>query len=66
MENLEPLQIRLATTDDIPALRQLIEASVRGLSVDHYSSRQIESALQEVFGVDTQLILDETYFIAEI
>lgn len=65
MENHEPLQIRLATTDDIPALRQLIEDSVRGLSVDHYSSRQIESALREVFGVDTQLILDETYFIAE-
>ena len=39
---------------------------MRGLSVTHYSARQIESALQEVFGVDTQLILDETYFIAEL
>ena len=60
------MHIRLATTEDIPALRQLIDDSVRGLSVTHYSARQIESALQEVFGVDTQLILDETYFIAEI
>src|SRR5688572_13971013 len=60
------MHIRLATTEDIPALRQLIDESVRGLSVTHYSARQIEFALQEVFGVDTQLILDKTYFIAEI
>ena len=60
------MQIRLATIDDIPALKQLIEDSVRGLSVSHYSAQQIESALQEVFGVDTQLILDGTYFIAEV
>ena len=66
MQNLGPVRIRLATIDDIPALRQLIEDSVRGLSVAHYSAQQIESALREVFGVDTQLILDETYFIAEI
>ena len=66
MEDLEPVQIRLATLDDIPALRQLIDDSVRGLSVTHYSKQQIESALREVFGVDTQLILDGTYFIAEI
>ena len=39
---------------------------MRGLSVTHYSARQIEGALREIFGVDTQLILDETYFIAEI
>lgn len=66
MSNLEAVRIRLATIGDIPALRQLIDDSVRGLSVTHYSARQIESALQEVFGVDTQLILDETYFIAEV
>ena len=66
VQNLEPVRIRLATTYDIPALRQLILDSVRGLSVTHYSARQIESALQEVFGVDTQLVLDETYFIADI
>ena len=59
------MQIRLATIDDIPALSQLIDDSVRGLSVTHYSASEIESALREVFGVDTQLILDETYFIAE-
>lgn len=58
--------LRLATLDDIPALRQLIQDSVRGLSTDVYTSEQIESALTHVFGVDTQLILDGTYFVAEI
>jgi GNAT superfamily N-acetyltransferase len=59
------INLRLATSDDIPELRQLIEASVRGLSVTHYNARQIESALVHVFGVDTQLIDDGTYFVAE-
>lgn len=59
------MHIRLATLEDIPALRQLIEDSVRGLSVTFYSEQQIESALQDVFGVDTQLIRDQTYFVAE-
>ena len=31
----------------------------------YYSSEQIEGALGTVFGVDTQLILDQTYFVAE-
>lgn len=59
------INLRLATSDDIPDLRQLIEASVRALSATHYTPRQIESALVHVFGVDTQLIADGTYFVAE-
>jgi N-acetylglutamate synthase-like GNAT family acetyltransferase len=59
------MNIRLATTTDIPALRRLIRESVRGLSATYYSPQQIESALLHVFGVDTQLIYDKTYFIAE-
>lgn len=57
--------IRLATLDDIPVLEELIHESVRGLSGSYYSADHIESALVHVFGVDTQLILDGTYFIAE-
>lgn len=57
--------IRLATMDDIPALQDLIRESVRGLSGPYYSAEQIESALEHVFGVDTQLILDGTYFVAD-
>lgn len=60
------ITIRLATTEDIPSLQRLIDESVRALSISYYSPRQIESALAHVFGVDTQLILDETYFVAEV
>lgn len=59
-------QIRVATTEDIPGLEQLITESVRALSVGYYSPRQIESSLTHVFGVDTQLIADGTYFVVEV
>jgi len=57
--------IRQATSADIPVLQDLIEASVRGLQSNDYSPSQIDSALASVFGVDTQLIADRTYFVAE-
>ena len=56
--------LRLATEDDIPALHALIQASVRGLQAGDYTPAQIEGALGTVLGLDTQLIHDETYFIA--
>jgi N-acetylglutamate synthase-like GNAT family acetyltransferase len=59
------ITIRLATVDDIPELQKLITESVSLLGANYYTSKQIESGLQHVFGVDTQLILDSTYFIAE-
>lgn len=59
------ISIRKARQDDIPRLREVIEASVRGLQADDYSPAQIEGALQSVYGVDTQLIADGTYFAAE-
>jgi GNAT superfamily N-acetyltransferase len=58
--------LRLATEEDIPALHALIEASVRGLQADDYTPRQLEGALGTVLGLDTQLIRDRTYFIAEV
>jgi predicted N-acetyltransferase YhbS len=60
------IQIRLATLADTPALEELIHASVEKLSAGFYTEAQIERALSHIFGVDTQLILDQTYFIAEI
>ena len=59
------LTSRLATFDDIPALQQLIAASVRKLSIGYYTDAQIESSIKYVFGVDTQLIVDGTYYVAE-
>ena len=61
-----PISLRVAREDDIPALEQLISRSVRQLSAGYYSDAQVESALRYVFGVDTQLIADGTYFIVEV
>lgn len=63
---VEPsLQIRRALPADVPALRALIDLSVRRLQTPDYSADQIEGALGTVFGVDSQLIDDETYFVAQ-
>ena len=59
------IRIRQAVTEDIPVLRTLIDASVRGLQTREYTPSQIESALATVYGVDTQLIADGTYLVAE-
>src|SRR5262245_46745710 len=59
------IHLRLATLADVSTLRLLIEHSVRGLSAGFYSPEQIESALRHVFGPDTQLIADQTYFVIE-
>ena len=59
------VHIRKATPADVPRLREVIEASVRGLQANDYSPAQIEGALNSVYGVDSQLIADGTYFVAE-
>jgi GNAT superfamily N-acetyltransferase len=66
MENQTTFRLRLATEQDIPALDALIEASVRGLQAGDYTQAQIDGALGTVLGLDTQLIRDETYFVAEV
>jgi GNAT superfamily N-acetyltransferase len=57
--------IRKATLDDRAAIEELIVESARVLSRKDYSDEQIEAAVETVFGVDTSLILDGTYFVAE-
>jgi GNAT superfamily N-acetyltransferase len=59
------IPIRLATPADIPTLHALIDLSVRTLQAQDYSPAQIEGALGTVFGVDSQLIVDGTYFVLE-
>lgn len=61
----ERFRLRLATREDIPALRELIEKSVRVLQRDDYSAEQLEAALGTAYGVDTQLIADGTYYVVE-
>src|SRR5260370_23503290 len=60
--NIRP---RSAVPEDVPVLRELIDASVRGVQTQDYTADQIEGALKTVFGVDSQLIADGTYIVAE-
>jgi GNAT superfamily N-acetyltransferase len=57
--------IRKANLNDHQAIQYLIVDSARNLSRGDYSEQQIEAALSSVFGVDTDLILDGTYFVAD-
>jgi len=59
-----PVTIRLASSADIPTLQALIPASARALSRAYYSEAQIEAAIRYVFGVDSQLIADHSYYVA--
>jgi GNAT superfamily N-acetyltransferase len=61
----EKIHLRLAVQEDIPILRQVIDASVRRLQSQDYTPAQIEGALKTVFGVDSQLIADATYIVAQ-
>lgn len=59
--------LRNATSKDGPAIAELIAASAHGLCGDDYSDVQIESALRMgVFGVDSALIADGTYYVVEV
>jgi len=59
------MHIRLATTADVPKLNELIPLAARGLSEGFYSDRQTEAAIRYIFGVDTQLVADQTYFVVQ-
>ena len=61
---MDKFYLRVAGKDDVVAIRELIQASVRGLQVADYSLAQREGALSTVFTVDSQLIADGTYFVA--
>jgi N-acetylglutamate synthase-like GNAT family acetyltransferase len=57
--------LRPAVAEDIPALQALIALSARGLNSAEYSAEQVESILKYVYGVDSQLIADQTYFVVQ-
>jgi GNAT superfamily N-acetyltransferase len=59
------IRIRKAVPEDVPVLRRLIEASVRELQAQDYTPAQMDGALESVFGVDSQLIADGSYLVAE-
>jgi GNAT superfamily N-acetyltransferase len=57
--------LRRAEAGDVAALEHLIARSGRGLSAPYYTPEQVEAITRHVFGVDTQLIADGTYFAVE-
>ena len=59
------LTLRAATPADIPALDALIARSARALSRGYYDADQTEAAIAHVFGVDSELVADVSYFVAE-
>ncbi|HEV8198202.1 MAG TPA: GNAT family N-acetyltransferase [Gemmatimonadales bacterium] len=58
-------RIRLALLSEVPALNRLIAESARKLSRGYYDPAEIESLITYVFGVDTQLLIDRTYYVIE-
>ncbi len=56
---------RLATLDDLPAIQALIPLSVRGLNAGLYTAEQLDVSLRHVFGADTQIVRDGTYYVID-
>jgi GNAT superfamily N-acetyltransferase len=59
-----PFTLRLATFEDMPALRPLMDRAIRAL-LSPYLPPEVVEASFEVMGLDTQLIADRTYFAVE-
>jgi GNAT superfamily N-acetyltransferase len=60
-----PPTLRPATAADIPAMDALIRRSGIALSKGFYTDEQAAAVTRHVFGVDTQLVEDGTYFVIE-
>jgi len=60
------LEVRPASLADIPTLTGMIASSARILSRGYYTGQETESAIRHVFGVDSALIADGTYFVATL
>jgi len=57
--------VRTAVTGDIDAMEALIRRSGIDLSAGFYTPEQARAVTDHVFGVDTQLVKDQTYFVVE-
>jgi GNAT superfamily N-acetyltransferase len=58
-------RIRPAVAADVAAMEALIERSARALSAGFYTPAELDAVVREVFGVDSQLVADGSYFIVE-
>jgi len=60
------VRIRVALASEVPALEALIARSARGLSRSDYAEAEIEALIGHIFGVDSEVVADGTYFVAEV
>lgn len=60
----DSLSIRVATETDIPAIRDLMKASIEHLQKGFLTAAEIEAS-KDIMGLDTQIIADRTYFVVE-
>ncbi|NHQ90719.1 GNAT family N-acetyltransferase [Janthinobacterium lividum] len=58
-------RLRVALPADVPDMNALIARSGVALSAGFYTREQAEAVTRHVFGVDTQLVADRTYFVIE-
>ena len=58
--------VRVSHMEEVSQLNQLITQSARELSKGFYTDQETEAAIEHVFGVDTALVKDGSYFTAEI
>ena len=57
--------LRLASMADLPALKAMMARAIAELQTDFLAPAQVEAS-KAVMGLDTQLIVDGGYFLAEI
>jgi GNAT superfamily N-acetyltransferase len=55
---------RLATMDDLPALRAMMTRAIEQLQQGFLTPEQV-AASHQTMGLDTQLVKDQTYFVIE-
>ncbi len=58
--------IRRAVPADVPELEALIARSARALSTGDYGADEIEALIAHIFGVDSEVVADGNYLVAEL
>ena len=59
------ISIRLACIKEVKTLNQIIALSAMELGKEDYSEQEIKVAIQYIYGIDTDLVNDKTYFVIE-
>lgn len=59
------MKLRLATENDLPALRRVMARAIAELQADFLTPDQVDASAA-MMGLDTRLVADGNYFIAEI